>query len=196
MAHHLDKFKKGKLLSPGRVMTPWFRGAFMSVFHPESPMDGSSGEPKYQVMMLFDEKHVDISELKNLVDLVGREKFGARWEKISKDPSFKNPFRDGDLVEWEGFAGMKFAKASSNYAPGIIDSSRVTISDGDVPGAYSGAYYRATIGAYAYDNASRGVSFQLNNLQKLSDGEPFGGSRVEAEDEFDAFDSPVDDLDF
>jgi hypothetical protein len=51
---------------------------------------------------------------------------------------------------------------------------------------YAGCFARATIRAFAYDkNGNKGVSFALQNVQKLKNGEPFGSKR-KAEDDFEA----------
>lgn len=50
---------------------------------------------------------------------------------------------------------------------------------------YAGCYCIASVNIYAYDNESKGASIGLQNLIKMSDGEPFGGSRVAAENDFD-----------
>ena len=49
---------------------------------------------------------------------------------------------------------------------------------------YSGVYGRASITFYAFNkNGSKGIACGLNNLQKISDGEPLGGKN-RAEDDF------------
>ena len=49
---------------------------------------------------------------------------------------------------------------------------------------YSGVYGRASINLYAFNsNGNRGIACGLNNLQKISDGEPLGG-KSRAEDDF------------
>ena len=168
-------------------MTPWFRGSLVNVFQPEKPMAGSeSKDPRYSITMLFDESAVDISEMKKLAAEVGRAKWGEKFDKLSKDPNFKNPFRSGDAKDYDGYEGMTFVRASTKHRPGIVDGNRNTITEDDVPGAYSGAYYRATVSAFAFDNVSKGIAFNLENVQKLGEGEPFGTRRVDAEDDFGA----------
>ena len=49
---------------------------------------------------------------------------------------------------------------------------------------YSGVYGRASINLYAFNsNGNKGIACGLNNLQKISDGEPLGG-KTRAEDDF------------
>ena len=49
---------------------------------------------------------------------------------------------------------------------------------------YSGVYGRASISFYAFNaNGNKGIACGLNNLQKISDGEPLGG-KASAESDF------------
>ena len=49
---------------------------------------------------------------------------------------------------------------------------------------FIGAYGRASISFYAFNsNGNRGIACGLNNLQKISDGEPLG-SKATAESDF------------
>lgn len=180
----LDRFKTCKKINEQRIMTCWFRGSFMHVFHPEK-MEDEEGPGKYRITMLFDESQVDISALREMVDQKGRDKWpNGKYERLKKDPMFKDPFRDGDSKDYDGYAGMTFAKPTSKYAPGVVGPDNVMLTEDSVPGVYSGAYYRATLSCYAYDKGSNGIGFNLYNLQKLADGEPFGTKSVDASDEF------------
>ncbi len=55
-------------------------------------------------------------------------------------------------------------------------------------------YSRVSMGAFPFNTqGSKGVSFGLNHVQKLEDGEPLGGTS-RAEDDFDALDEDEDGL--
>ena len=61
---------------------------------------------------------------------------------------------------------------------------------------YGGCYVFAALGAYPYDMmGNRGVSFGLDGIQKVADGDPFDG-RSRAEDVFGVLDDDDDDEDF
>lgn len=183
------KYNKAKQASEGRYFTPWFRAAFASVFTPAKAME-EGGKSRYEVTMLFDRKHVDLTAIKAGIYHCAKAKFG---DKIPESATFdlpkwcRTPLRDGDeKPDYDGYEGMIFAAARSNFAPQVIDANCVEIGSMDQPGFYSGCYARATIGMWAYDaKGNKGVSLNLNNLQKLADGEAFAGNRVNAEDEFD-----------
>lgn len=75
-----------------------------------------------------------------------------------------------------------FINANSATAPGIVDAARNPIIEHSE--VYSGVYGRASINFYAFNsNGNKGIACGLNNLQKISDGEPLGG-KTRAEDDF------------
>lgn len=163
-----------------KVLTPKFRVSFPAVFVPRAAMDGA--EPKYSVVMLFP-KTADLSKLKAIAKQALVEKWG---DKIPKD--LRSPFRDGNEKELDGYADCIFITASSKMKPGLVDGQKQEIISADE--FYAGCYARATVNAYAYDrNGNRGVSFGLQNIQKLEEGEPFSG-RTRPEDDFDAIGEP------
>lgn len=169
-----------KTLDIPNVMTPKFRVSFPNVFRPGKPVDPTR-TGKYSIAMLFD-KGADLSPLMNaMVDLMTK-KFGAdkaAWPKLSR-----NPFRDQGEKTFEGYvAGAKFINASSNTKPGLVGpNNEDVINEAEF---YPGCYARATVRPFWYDKAgNKGVAFELQNIQKLGDGEPLGG-RVSASKEFE-----------
>jgi len=86
---------------------------------------------------------------------------------------------------------MMFMNVSSKTKPGLVDRSLHELVDQTE--VYSGMYARVSINAFAYSfQGSKGVSFGLNNVQKLRDGEAFAGAS-RASDDFDALDDDDDD---
>lgn len=156
-----------------KTMTPSFRVSFPSVFEATSGFEGQ--EAKFSITMLFP-KETDLSGMKKLVDEAIAEKWG---NKVPKD--LRSPFRDGDEKELDGYAGHTYVKATSKTRPGIVDKDLVPIiSSSDF---YAGCYARATVTVFAYDRTgNKGVSFGLQNIQKLDDGEAFSGKKSAEED--------------
>jgi len=172
-----------------KAVTPKFRAAFLNAFRPQEFEDGS--EPKYGVIALFP-KNVDISKLEKMAIKAGIDKWGKEdFQKMRKSPKFWWPFRDGDdeRTDYDGFEDKIFVNFTTKMKPGLVDSQREPILDESE--VYSGCFMRATVVAYAFDNKSKGIGFSLQNLQKLSDGEPFSG-RSKAEDDFDEWDEDDD----
>ena len=168
-----------------QVLTPEFRVSFPAVFAPRSAMEGQ--EAKYSIMMLFP-KTVDVKPLRELVRAAIIEKWGpdnTKWPK-----ALRLPFRDGKEKDYDGFGpDIMFCTASSKMKPGVVDQKVQPIIEPSE--FYGGCYARATITAFAYDvSGNRGVAFGLRNVQKLRDGEPFGG-KSKPENDFDSIETPA-----
>ena len=162
------------------VLTPEFRVSFPNLFKPRKANE--QAEPKYSVSMLFP-KDADLSALKKAAEAAVREEWG---DKIPK--KLKKPFLDQGDYDLEGYeAGNVLVRASSKQKPGVVDKDVQAIVDESE--IYPGCYARATVRAFTYDvNGNVGVSFGLQNFQKLRDGDPIGG-RSKPEDDF----TPVSD---
>lgn len=168
---------------------PKFRVSYANVLKPKATKDGK--DPKYSLTMLFPKK-TDLSAFKRAAQNAANEKFGDRskWPK-----TLKMPFRDGDTEsDQPGYADHIFVRASSKERPGLVDRDLTPIVD-DEDGRekfYSGCYAKATVVAFYYDvDGSKGISFALLSVQKVGDGEKFGGRRDAAEE----FDVEADDSD-
>lgn len=165
-----------------KVITPVFRVAFANVHKPRGMEheDGTVGEPKYSIVMIFD-KEEDLSAMKRLVKKAAVDRWGTNLPR-----NMRQPFRDGsEKDETPGFSDdVTFATASTFYKPGLVDKNRDVILDEEE--FYSGCFARASVTAYTYDKkGNKGVAFGLHNLQKVRDGERLGG-RGPAEDDFDS----------
>ena len=167
------------------IITPDFRLAFPHVFEPDTSENGGN---KYTITMLFPEG-TDLTALRKLA----ADAVKARWpDEKTRPKGIRSPFRDGNEVTWDGFAGNIFIRASSQYQPGVVDAKVQRVIDPSK--VFGGCWARAQVHAYAYDQkGNQGVSFGLNNLQLVPAGdrpdEPFGGNR--AEDAFDAVAMPA-----
>lgn len=168
-----EKFKK--------IRTSVFRAAFVHVFEPH--MAPGAKEAKFSVVMLFQKDDPILKELKAAAQAAAKEKWG---DKIP--PGLKSPFRSGaEKSHLDGFGpDVVFITATTKQKPGLVDQRLQPIENSQE--FYSGCYARATVNAFAYDTAgNKGVSFGLQNLQKVRDGAPFG--RTRATDDFDAVES-------
>ena len=183
--------KKKMDIALKKCITPEFRVSFPAVF---KPAKFEKNEPKYGVTMLFPKK-TDISALKKAAFNAAIEQFGSK-ENFPED--LKWPWKDGDKKKkgTPGYAGTIYISARSKESnqPGIVDQRREPIiSEKDF---YAGCYARAEIIAYYYDvNGNEGISFSLQNVQKLRDGEAFSGKK-KAEDVFDEVEMEEDDQSF
>jgi len=166
----------GETIDPCYVVTSEFRVSFPHLYEPQAMEEGN--EKKYSVVMLFP-KTADLAPLKAAAAAAIAAKWGNKPPKGLRDP-----FRDGDEKELDGYAGMVFLRASSKEAPGVFDAAVQAIPKERQGEFYAGCFARAGIRAFAYERAgNRGVAFALKRVQKLRDGEAFGSKRA-VEDDF------------
>ena len=177
------------------VITP---ECVLSYPHLFEPRETPSGELKYSASFIFN-KDADLSGLRRAAKEAAVARWGDKAAAMIKSRQLRMPFRDGaEKADSRGYGpGKVFINASSERAPGVVD--RYAGPDGkprpidDPEAIYPGCLVRASLAAFAYDQAgNRGVAFALNNVQKLGEGERLDG-RLPAEDEFAALeDAPVD----
>lgn len=172
-------------MSDTQVITPRARLAFPALFEPRSFKNQPA---KYSAVLIFDKEAQGTAEFQNMkkaANAAAKAKFGDKPPK-----NMKNPFRDGsDKEDVAGFDDdCVFITVSSKRQPKIVDRRKVdgkfpVITDEDR--LYPGCYVRASINAFGYDvDGGRGVSFGLNNMQFLDDGERIatgGGGNPENE---------------
>jgi len=162
-------------------MTPAFRVSYPNVFRPKK--NDLSGKEEYSLVALF-KKGEDLDELKKAAQAAMEDKWGSDKSKWPKN--IRSPFRDQGEREAAGYEeGAVFINLKSNQKPGLVDAKLVDIID-DAE-FYAGCWARATVRAYAYDQkGNKGLAFGLQNIQKLRDDAPLGGSLIPAASEFEA----------
>ena len=163
-----------------KVITGKVRFSYANVWQPKSI---NGGDEKYSVSLIIPKKDKqNVAEIQAAIELAKKEgatKFGGKVPA-----SLKLPLRDGDVdrPDDEAYKGCYFLNANSKDRPGIVDQNVKPILDQTE--FYSGCYGRASITFYAFNqNGNKGIACGLQNLQKLSDGEPLSG-RSRAEDDF------------
>lgn len=172
--------------NPTKVITgPKTRWSYANVWDPKSI---NGGTPKYSVSLIIPKSDVKtVEKIKAAIQAAyeeGQSKLKGNGRSIPALNIIKNPLRDGDLERPDdaAYQNSYFINANSATAPGIIDADRNPILERSE--VYSGVYGRASINFYAFNsNGNKGIACGLNNLQKISDGEPLGG-KARAEDDF------------
>ena len=175
-----------KFANPTKVITgPKIRWSYANVWEPKSI---NGGAPKYSVSLVIPKSDAKtVTAVKNAIQAAydeGQSKLKGSSKSVPSLSSIKNPLRDGDLErpDDETYKDSFFINANSATAPGIVDAARQPILERSE--VYSGVYGRASINFYAFNsNGNKGIACGLNNLQKISDGEPLGG-KTRAEDDF------------
>lgn len=166
------------------INTPVFRASYPKVFKAE--LNKLNGKMEFSVVALFP-KTADLSALKKAAQDACIEKWGEDKTKWPKN--LRSPFRDqGEKANDDGALppghekGAIFMNFKSKNKPGVVDQNVQEIIDGT--DFYPGCFAKAHVNAFAYDQAgNRGVSFGLNHIQKVKDGEPLDG-RTRVEDAF------------
>jgi len=166
------------------VLTPKFRTSFAKVFRPEK--NTLNDKMEYSLVAIFGPKD-DLSALTKEVTAAAVEKFGAdktKWPKNLRNPIRKNEEREKDGKLPDGYEpGGHFITMKSTQRPGLVDANLQAIIDETQ--FYSGCFARAQVRAFAYlQKGNAGVSFGLQNVQKVADGDPLSG-RQRAEDAFE-----------
>lgn len=170
--------------SPTRVVTGKVRLSYVHLFEPYT--NDPEKEARYSVTILIPKSDkttlAKIKEAQRVAIEDGKAKtFGGKIPA-----NLKNTLHDGDeeadLDRNPEYAGHYYMAMSSKTRPGVVDQDLNAILDSTQ--VYSGCYARVSINAFPYSNSgNKGVSFGLNNVQFLDDGEPLGG-RTRAEDDF------------
>jgi hypothetical protein len=161
-----------------KFVTGKVRFSFVHVFEPAETLNGSL---KYSASILIPKSDKDtVARFNKAFEETKQANaayFGGSIPKV-----LKGGLRDGDTEKDDPiYAGHYFFNANSNEKPGVVDQDVNPIIDKDQ--FYSGCYGRASITMYPYDaSGSKGIAFGLNNVQKLEDGEKFGGATSAAAD--------------
>lgn len=149
----------------------------LSYEHITTPQKNDSGDDVYSVSLLIPKTDTKtIEAIKAAIKVAaeeGKAKFGGIIPK-----GLKNPLHDGDAEKDNPeYQGHMYINATSYSKPAVIDlQGRPLILPSDI---YSGCFARAIITLKAYNSEkakTKGIRCQLDAVQKLRDGDPFGGS--------------------
>ena len=169
-----------------KVITgPKTRWSYANVWEAKS-VNGSA--PKFSVSLIVPKSDTaTVAKVKAAIEAAykeGESKLKGNGRTVPALSVIKNPLRDGDIERPDdpAYANAYFINANSATAPGIVDAACNPIMNRSE--VYSGVYGRASISIYAFNaNGNKGIACGLNNLQKISDGEPLGG-KASAESDF------------
>ena len=156
------------------------------------PRENKSGELRYGSALIIPHKHPQIKELKAAIDEAGEEKFGKKWESMRKktDP-LHDADKDGKADDNPEYEGHYYINTSSKRKPQVVDRQVQPILDESE--LWSGCYCNVSIAIFAFEvPENKGVSFGLNNLQKVKEGERLGGA-ANADEEFEELEDDEDD---
>jgi hypothetical protein len=178
--------KKDPLL----MVTPKAKLSYPHLAEAQKPQKAGD-KAKFSATLVF-APGTDLKALQEAVMLAAEEKWPGKSAEMFRVQALRSPFRkDAEAKGYE--PGSVFLNVRSEQKPGAVylhagtDGKPAVIPDDKVKEElYPGAFVRAQIRAFPYDsNGNKGVSFALNNIQKLGDGERLD-NRQKAEDAFEA----------
>jgi hypothetical protein len=151
----------------------------------------SGEETKYEGTFLINkEDQADkIAEIEAAVKTLIKDNL-----KGAKLPSDKICLRDGNDVDYAGYAGHMSIKASSAKRPLVLDRDRTPLTEDDNR-LYAGCYVNAVIELWAQNNQyGKRINANLLGVQFFKDGEPFSDGVTASTDDFDDFPDDMDDF--
>jgi len=149
-------------------------------------------ETKYEGTFLLDKKtHAEvIKEIQAGIKAINADKH--KGKSLAAD---KVCLKDGDTIDYDGYAGNMSIKASSTKRPMVIGTDRSPLTEDDGK-PYAGCYVNAVVELWGQKNQfGERVNANLLAVQFAKDGEPFGDGVTASVDDFDDIE-PADIDDF
>ena len=178
--------------NPVHVVTGKVRLSYAHLTQPyKSPMAEETDKPRYSVTLLIPKTdQTTRMKIDAAIRAAGERALAAgKIKKGTPIDKLPTPVHDGDGFRADGYTpfgeecrGMWVLTASSADRPSVVDLDLNPILDATE--IYSGIYARVSLDFYGYANRKVGIGCRLGNVQKVSDGEPLGGSRASVEDDF------------
>ena len=140
-------------------------------------------ETKFEGTFLIPKSDPKVDEISAAIEALLKER--NKGKPLSAD---KVCFKDGDTIDYDGYAGQMSIKASSNKRPMVIGTDRAPLTEDDGK-IYSGCYVNAIIELWFQDNQyGKRVNANLLAVQFVKDGQPFGDGVTASVDDFDELD--------
>jgi len=151
----------------------------------------SGEETKFEATFLLDkETQADkIAEIETAIsDLTNNKLKGA---KLKAD---KICLKDGDDIDYVGYAGNMSIKASNAKRPMVLDRDLTQLAEEDGR-IYAGCYVNGVLELWVQNNQyGKRINANLLGVQFIKDGEPFADGVTASLDDFDHFDDLEDDF--
>lgn len=166
------------------IITPEFRAGFVGLFKASAPKENPNGAKKFSMRAIF-MPGTDLAQMKKEALAAATEKWGANIPKTMRSPFRRNDELDNPVPGIPDEAIVMTFSANEDRRPGLVDANLQDIIDDSQ--VYSGAWFRAQVRAFAYETSgNKGVSFGLQNVQKMRDDDPIGKGKMPASKAFEA----------
>jgi hypothetical protein len=145
------------------------------------------GKLRFNATFLIDPASADHKKIEEAIEAAAKEQFGVKYEKLlagMRGNANKFCYLDGDMKDYDGYAGNFYLAAHSKIRPTVIDADKtpLTAQDGK---PYSGCYVNASVDIWAQKGENSGVRASILGVQFFRDGEPFAGGTPADPDDFD-----------
>lgn len=145
-------------------------------------------EPKFGAQLLVPKG----SPTDKMIQAAIKEAALAKWAnkadmvlKSIEGNAQKYCYTDGDLKDYDGFAGCMALSAKNESKPLVTDENKNELSQADGR-PYAGCYVHASVDIWAQDNQwGRGIRAKLRAVRFYRDGDAFAGGAPATENEFD-----------
>lgn len=163
-----------------RVVIPC-RFAYVNCWRPATQYGGAQ---KYSVSAIISKDDKETLEIIGRAVQQAKESAKQKWGGRIPN-NLREPLHDGDEEKPDNpiFKNSYYLTAKSKEPPQVVNKNVEPITDQTE--VYSGCYGRISVNFYGYNfSGNRGVAAALGNIQKIKDGEAFGG-RIIAQDDFE-----------
>jgi len=184
--------------SPSRITTGKVILSYANIFEPFTDPKKPKDKPKYKCMLLIDKKDKEtVKKFKDAIEFQRKKMIAEKYAGKPPKKQIEHTFNDGDVEkEEEIYEGKYYINVWSYRKPPLVDRHLNPITDPE--DLYSGCFVRACLNCYYYwGDESKGITFGLESIQKVSNGERLGGGGVSAEEAFgDDYEFEDDDEDY
>lgn len=159
-----------------RIITPPGRLSFPNF---ETPRAMEAGKPAFYDCVLLFPPNTNFAEMNASFQAA----IAAKWP-AGAPPELHSPFKpcDAKAIYLPEHAGWYHVNFKTKYPPQIVGPDKTPIAPGDRAAIYAGCWVRVSTHAYGYEYmGKKGVSFNLWNVQKVKDGEPFSSNSAESD---------------
>lgn len=142
-------------------------------------------KPRFNATFLIPRGSENDKAIQAAIRAAAEETYGAKaaaYLESFRGNANKFCYLNGDLKEYEGYAGMNYLACHAQQRPLVIDRNRspLTAEDGK---PYAGCYVIAKVSIYAQKGEFPGIRASFSGVQFCADGDAFSaGSPASVED--------------
>jgi hypothetical protein len=170
---------------PGKVKLRDVRISFPDLFEAKS-VEGS--QPKFGAQFLIPKNSEAHKAVLHAMKDVAKLKWNTKAEAILNQliAAGKTCLTDGDMKEYDGYAGNMCLSARSTQRPTVLDKDKSQL-DSTSGRPYAGSRVNASVILWAQDNKfGKRINATLSGVQFFKDADPFSaGPSAASVDEFD-----------